>query len=248
MAHLAASNTIEADRTMTTTTLRTQLNAERSEATRARLLRHARAVFEKRGYGAASVADIVNASGLARGTFYVHFKSKREIFIAVVHSVRADLLEGQMRPMEGTGTVRDTVRFAIEQYLKAFKASARMINLIEEISISDRVVRAAWMETRDALQANTVHALTRLRERGLADFEGDPRIMSMVVGGMVERMGSIRYVLGYPFDDEEYFSTITSGYLDGARIHGDVPIEEARKPGVVKRAGTRRVAGARKRS
>jgi hypothetical protein len=153
-----------------------------------------------------------------------------------------------MRPMEGTGTVRDTVRFAIEQYLKAFKASARMINLIEEISISDRVVRAAWMETRDALQANTVHALTRLRERGLADFEGDPRIMSMVVGGMVERMGSIRYVLGYPFDDEEYFSTITSGYLDGARIHGDVPIEEARKPGVVKRAGTRRVAGARKRS
>jgi AcrR family transcriptional regulator len=248
MAHLAASNTIEADRTMTTTTLRTQLNAERSEATRARLLRHARAVFEKRGYGAASVADIVNASGLARGTFYVHFKSKREIFIAVVHSVRADLLEGQMRPMEGTGTVRDTVRFAIEQYLKAFKASARMINLIEEISISDRVVRAAWMETRDALQANTVHALTRLRERGLADFEGDPRIMSMVVGGMVERMGSIRYVLGYPFDDEEYFSTITSGYLDGARIHGDVPIEEARKPGVVKRAGTRRAAGARKRS
>ena len=183
---------------MTTTTLRTQLNAERSEATRARLLRHARAVFEKRGYGAASVADIVNASGLARGTFYVHFKSKREIFIAVVHSVRADLLEGQMRPMEGTGTVRDTVRFAIEQYLKAFKASARMINLIEEISISDRVVRAAWMETRDALQANTVHALTRLRERGLADFEGDPRIMSMVVGGMVERMGSIRYVLGLP--------------------------------------------------
>ena len=92
-----------------------------------------------------------------------------------------------------------------------------MINLIEEISISDRVVRAAWLETRDALQANTVHALARLRERGLADFEGDPRIMALVVGGMVERMGSIRYVLGYHFDDEEYFGTITSGYLDGAR-------------------------------
>ena len=223
-----------------TTTLRTQLNAERSEATRARLLRHARAVFEKRGYGAASVADIVNASGLARGTFYVHFKSKREIFIAVVHSVRADLLEGQMRPMEGTGTLRDTVRFAIEQYLAAYKTSARMINLIEEISISDRVVRAAWMETRDALQANTIHALVRLRERGLADFEGEPRLMAMVVGGMVERMGSIRYVLGYPFEDEEYFATITSGYLDGARIHGHVPIEEARRPTVARKTTARR--------
>jgi AcrR family transcriptional regulator len=230
-----------------TTTLRTQMNAERSEATRARLLRHARAVFEKRGYGAASVADIVNASGLARGTFYVHFKSKREIFIAVVHAVRVDLLEGQMRPMEGTGTLRDTIRFAIEQYLKAYKTSARMINLIEEISISDRVVRGAWLETRDALQANTVHALDRLRERGLADFEGDPRIMALVVGGMVERMGSIRYVLGYHFDDEEYFGTITSGYLDGARIRGDVPIEEARRPGVVRKATAKRAAAKRKK-
>jgi len=115
-----------------------------------------------------------------------------------------------------------------------------MINLIEEISISDRVVRAAWLETRDALQANTVHALARLRERGLADFEGDPRIMALVVGGMVERMGSIRYVLGYPFDDEEYFATITSGYLDGARIRGDVPIDEARRTGAVRKTPARR--------
>jgi AcrR family transcriptional regulator len=213
------------------TTLRTKLNAERSEATRTRLLRAARTVFEKRGYGAASVADIVNASGLARGTFYVHFKSKREIFIAVVHAVRADLLAGQMRPMEGTGTVRDTIRFAIEHYLKAYKASARMINLIEEISISDRIVKSAWLETRDALQANTVHSLERLRERGFADFEGDARIMAIIVGGMVERMGSIRYVLGYSFDDDVFFDTITTAYLDAARIHGDVPIEEARASG-----------------
>ena len=48
-------------------------------------------MFEQRGYGAASVADIVNAAGVARGTFYVHFKSKREIFIALVSGVREEL-------------------------------------------------------------------------------------------------------------------------------------------------------------
>ena len=230
------------------TTLRTKLNAERSEATRARLLRAARTVFEKRGYGAASVADIVTASGLARGTFYVHFKSKREIFIAVVHAVRADLLAGQMRPMEGSGTIRETIRFAIEHYLKAFKASARMINLIEEISISDRVVKAAWLETRDALQANTIHSLERLRERGFADFEGDARMMALIVGGMVERMGAIRYVLGQQFDDDEYFDTITTTYLDAARIHGDVPIEQARSSGArARKAPTKRTNATRRR-
>ena len=75
-------------------TPRSQLNAERSEATRTLLLQRARTVFEQRGYGAASVADIVTASGLARGTFYVHFKSKREIFIALVSGVKEELLAG----------------------------------------------------------------------------------------------------------------------------------------------------------
>ena len=203
------------------TTIRTQLNAERSGATRARLLRHARAVFEKRGYGAASVADIVTAAGVARGTFYVHFTSKREIFIAVVSTVRDDLVDAQMRPIEGSTTVAGAIRNAIEHYLRAYKSSARMLSLIEEISISDKVVRAAWLETRDALLDNTTHALERLRDRGLAHFTGSSRTMALTIGGMVERMGTNRYVLGYQFDDEEFFSVITDAYVHAGRIVGD---------------------------
>jgi AcrR family transcriptional regulator len=201
------------------------MNAERTEATRARLLREARRVFEKQGYGASSVADIVNAAGVARGTFYVHFKSKREIFIAVVARVRDDLLAGQMRPITGDRTVAAAVRNGIEQYLKAYKASARMISLIEETAISDRAVRAAWLETRDALLANTVHALERLAERGLADYQGSTRTVALSIGAMVERMGAMRYVLGYQFDDDEFFTTLTTCYLQAAGIVGDYLLE-----------------------
>lgn len=199
-------------------TLRSKLNAERSEATRARLLGHARVVFEKHGYGAASVTDIVNAAAVARGTFYIHFKSKREIFIAVVSLVREDLVAGQMRTAEGATTVHGAIRNAIEHYLKAYRSSARMISLIEEISISDKVVRAAWLETREALLDNTTHSLEQLRARGLADFHGSSRTLAVTIGGMVERMGFLRYVLGYRFGDEEFFSTITDAYVNGARM------------------------------
>jgi AcrR family transcriptional regulator len=201
-------------------TPRSQLNAERSEATRTLLLQRARTVFEQRGYGAASVADIVTAAAVARGTFYVHFKSKREIFIALVSVVKEELVAGQMRPLVGTRTVADAVRHGIEQYLRAYRTSARMISLIEDTATSDRAVRTAWLETRDALLANTVHALERLRELDLARYDGSTRIVALTLGAMVERMAAIRYVLGYRFNDEELLATLTAAYLDAARIDG----------------------------
>lgn len=184
------------------------------------LLQRARTVFEQRGYGAASVADIVNAAGVARGTFYVHFKSKQEILIALVSAVREELVAGQMRPLTGSRTVGEAVRHGIEQYLKAYRTSARMISIIEVTATSDRVVRTAWLETRDALLANTVHALDRLQQLGLARFEGSTRTVALALGAMVERMGAIRYALGYRFNDEELLATLTSAYLNAARIDG----------------------------
>jgi hypothetical protein len=150
----------------------------------------------------------------------VHFQSKREIFIELMSAVREELVAGQMRPMTGSRTVAEAVRNGIEQYLRAYRTSARMISLIEVAATSDRAVRTAWLETRDALLANTVHALDRLRELGLAHFDGSTRIVALALGAMVERMGAIRYALGYRFDDEELLGTLTSAYLDAARIDG----------------------------
>ena len=41
-------------------------------------------VIAKRGYGGASVDGIVEAAGLSKGTFYWHFESKEELFLAVI--------------------------------------------------------------------------------------------------------------------------------------------------------------------
>ena len=59
------------------------------EERRSSLLVAARRVFAQNGYHGASVSQIVKETGVARGTFYNHFDSKRLIFAAVID----DLME-----------------------------------------------------------------------------------------------------------------------------------------------------------
>ena len=58
--------------------------ASGTPSAREALLDAAAAVFAERGYAGASVDRILGAAGLSKGTFYWHFKSKDELFLALV--------------------------------------------------------------------------------------------------------------------------------------------------------------------
>jgi AcrR family transcriptional regulator len=66
---------------------------------RASLLLAARQVFAARGYHSASVAHIIAAAGVARGTFYNYFESKRTAFQAVLEELTAELA-ASARPID----------------------------------------------------------------------------------------------------------------------------------------------------
>jgi len=60
-----------------TTTTRTLTEVQR----RAQLLKAAREVFDEKGFEAATVSDIVRRAGVAQGTFYLYFSTKKDIVI-----------------------------------------------------------------------------------------------------------------------------------------------------------------------
>jgi AcrR family transcriptional regulator len=53
---------------------------EQRRTRRDQILRAAERVFAERGYHNASIADVIDAAGAARGTFYLYFDSKQKIF------------------------------------------------------------------------------------------------------------------------------------------------------------------------
>lgn len=57
---------------------------QRSEETRSKILASAIKLFSTRGFNAASVDDICTDAGISKGAFYHHFKSKQDLFLALL--------------------------------------------------------------------------------------------------------------------------------------------------------------------
>src|SRR5690606_13955869 len=69
----------------------------RGEATRRKLLEAAEAEIGENGFAATSVASITRRAGVAQGTFYLYFPSKKDALVELVrhmgHSLRAALAQ-----------------------------------------------------------------------------------------------------------------------------------------------------------
>jgi len=85
-------------------------HAERRE----QILQSALRAFTRTGYDGTHVEHIVKEAGVGRGTFYLHFKSKHEVFEALVDRMLAIFLAS--RPLDAEPDVR-TVEDA-EQLLR----------------------------------------------------------------------------------------------------------------------------------
>lgn len=71
---------------------------ERSRANRSRLKAAGLALFGKKGYEGASIADIAREAHLAVGGFYRHFRSKRQLLLALMDDLLQKLSELNLRP------------------------------------------------------------------------------------------------------------------------------------------------------
>ena len=63
------------------------------------VVRCAKAVFSQKGYYQASVSDIIQRAGIARGTFYLYFRSKRDVFNSILDELVKEL-EGVIKRLD----------------------------------------------------------------------------------------------------------------------------------------------------
>jgi AcrR family transcriptional regulator len=123
------------------------------------LLAAAREVFAERGYFGASVSDILERANVARGTFYNHFESKRDVFAAVLAQLMIEVL-APVAPIEVSAPIAPQVRANLHAITCALAEAGDAVRILfTDAGSVDR-------EGEAALAAFYAHALARA-ERAL---------------------------------------------------------------------------------
>ncbi len=91
----------------------------RREKTRVDLLEAAERVIARKGYHDTRIADIATDADVGLGTFYLHFKTKNEIFIELTANGAQSLREKLAEAKKGFDSPADMLRITISTILDA---------------------------------------------------------------------------------------------------------------------------------
>jgi AcrR family transcriptional regulator len=100
-----------------------------SDRKRAAILEAARSVFSRKGYSETAVDDVAEEARVAKGTLYLYFRSKEELYLAALASdLRAMNAQGRAE-MEQAGNLRDKLRAFLRVRLEYSKSREAFLRI-----------------------------------------------------------------------------------------------------------------------
>ena len=164
--------------------------SSRGAATRGRLLEAAERIFAELGYHDASIVKITEAAGVAQGTFYLYFASKKDLFDELVldlnHRVRQAMTEAADKG--GTRAEKELLGFgAFFRFTAEHPALYRIIRQAEFVSPE------TLHEHYRRLTNGYVAGLRQAMADGEID-DGDPEVLAWALMGIGELVG-MRWIL-----------------------------------------------------
>lgn len=188
------------------------------EERRAAIIRAAVDVFGRKGFDGANVADIAQAAGIGKGTVYLYFKSKEEIFLGIMkeYSFVPRLLD-----MLNTDTpVEETLTNMMRQYLKYTKQHSAILRIFLQEGhrfpdVTAHVYSQVTLKGNEALAAYLQTQIDAGRIRPLTN----PLLTARAIMGLLMSHLLTQEILGAkhitPVDDEEWIQEVITLIQNG---------------------------------
>jgi AcrR family transcriptional regulator len=194
----------------------------RAACTRQQLLEAARDAFCERGYRATTVAEIVSRAHTARGTFYLYFRNKDDVFSEVLAENCEDLLRETGRPYRQADR-RTAVEAATRDYLDAFARRRGVWRAMLEAFGGPTEVERQWIDLRARFVDRIERNLRRGREAGEVRSDLDPVLTAEALAAMTEWLACVEFVMrDEPAQGERYERMVQT--LTGLWVLGTAPL------------------------
>ncbi len=112
----------------------------RGENTRQAIFRAAEEVFGRHGVNRANISEITREAGVAQGTFYVHFQSKRELIDGFVKYINNKMRRELQRVVAKTQDRRDAERVGILAFHEFLRRHREIYRVVPEFEMIGREV------------------------------------------------------------------------------------------------------------
>ncbi len=147
-------------------------------------------LFSKNGFAETKVSDITDALGVAKGTFYLYFRSKKDLFLECISRLTMIIIPGEL--WEGVRKERDFVerqRMKLKQFLIAFPTFSGILNLLRISFQSDdpglaEKARDTYRLLAGPLMKDLRRAVTNKEARDI-----NVEVVSLLLMGMAENLG-----------------------------------------------------------
>ena len=198
------------------------IKARRPVVRRQQLIDAAVWTFARKGYRAASISDIIHRARVARGTFYLYFASKDDVFLAIVEEFH-DRTKRMLEEAEGTVPLADhhgraMLQRSFRRWLELFAANrdAAAVILKEATSIDPRFDKS-FARLRE-LALNYFRArFKRSQDRGLVNASLSPDLVAHLQMGMLDELVSAFILPGPSVDIDRLAADLAAFGWSGIR-------------------------------
>ncbi len=164
-----------------------ETTADRREQRRAAIVEAAARLFADAGYTECEMDRVAAAAGIAKGTLYLYFPSKQELFFACVDWGMSLMSAAVRDAAASTGEPFEQIGRAVRAYLGFFESHPEYAELIiQERAIFRDRKRPTYFEYRDAIRVFWRELYGRLIAQGR--FRPD-----MPVERILDTIGSLLY-------------------------------------------------------
>lgn len=158
----------------------------------------ARVVFRRRGYAEASIAEIAAEAGVAEGTIYKVFESKRHLVLRVIEAWYESMLADFTSNLDGVRGTRNKIRFIVWHLLKSLKENPDIARLCANEVRNDGDY---YQSELHELNRRYTHVFMEVCRQGVASGElrADTPIAlvrDLIFGGINHHMSGVLYGRG----------------------------------------------------